>query len=55
MGVWHDHGVIDFGVCNEREYNSNVKHFGGRVDIAEHLFYTREKNKCSASSKARKE
>lgn len=55
MGFWHDHGVIDFDVCSEREHDSDVKDFGSRVDSAEHLFYTLRKNKCSAFFATRKE
>lgn len=55
MGVWHDHGVIDFVVCSEREHDSDVKRSVSGVDREEHLFYTQEKNKCSAFFAARKE
>lgn len=40
MGFWHDHGVIDFAVCSEREHDSDVKCSGSWVDRTEHSFYT---------------
>lgn len=43
MGVWHDHGAVDFSVFPERRHNSDVKLFDRRVDRIERLFYTKER------------
>lgn len=55
MGIWHDHGAGDFAVCSEREHDGDVKHSDSGLDSTEHLFYAREKNKCSVLLAVRKE
>lgn len=48
MGVWHDHGAVDFSVFAECRHNSDVKLFDRRVDKTERLFYIkREQTFCA--------